>query len=92
MLQQAARARIIDMTNLKTNLRDGAYVAIGAAALGVQHLSKKRDDVKAGLGGVSSRFEPALKEATAKMSDTISPLKKNVHQLLKISLPQFRHI
>jgi len=62
------------MTDIKTNIRDGAYVAIGAAALGVQHLSKKRDEVKARFDGVSTNFGPAIKGATCRVSETISPL------------------
>ncbi len=66
------------MTDIKTNIRDGAYVAIGAAALGVQHLSKKKDQVKAKFEGVSSRFEPAFKNATVRVTESMTPIKTRI--------------
>ncbi|MFN8015358.1 MAG: hypothetical protein U0R17_01955 [Acidimicrobiia bacterium] len=62
------------MTNIKTNLRDGAYVALGAAALGVAQLSKKRDSVKAHIDNVSSKVEPVIKDASGKVIENLTPI------------------
>lgn len=73
------------MTDIKTNLRDGAYVALGAAALGVQHLSRKRDGLKAHFDTVSSRIEPVVKDVTPRIKDagdrmytTLSPVAEKI--------------
>ena len=62
------------MTDIKTNIRDGAYVALGAAALGVQHLSKKRDDVKTRLEPVIKDVTPKIKDASDRVVETLSPI------------------
>ncbi len=74
-----------DMSDLKTNIRDGAYVALGAAALGVSQISKKTDEIKVHLNTFTSKLEPALKDVTPKIieaknavSETVSPLTEKV--------------
>lgn len=88
------------MTDIKTNLRDGAYVALGAAALGVQHLTKKRDVVKARFDGVAAKFEPVIKDVTPRIKDAgdrvgqtlspftdrISPVAENVRDTVSTNV------
>jgi hypothetical protein len=71
----------IDMSDIKTNIRDGAYVALGAAALGVQQLSKKRDVVMSRFDDVSSRIEPVVRDMTTKISplaERVAPMAERV--------------
>lgn len=62
------------MTDIKTNLRDGAYVALGAAALGVQHLSKKSESMKARFEPVIKEVSPKLKDASGRVVESLSPI------------------
>lgn len=62
------------MTDIKTNLRDGAYVALGAAALGMQHLSKKRDSMRARIEPLMKDVTPRIKDASDRVVETLMPL------------------
>lgn len=62
------------MTGIKTNIRDGAYVALGACALGVAHFSKKKDEVKAKIEPMFKDVTPKIKDAGDKVGQTLSPL------------------
>lgn len=67
------------MTDIKTNIRDGAYVALGAAALGMQHLSKKSDGVKARVEPVIKDVTPKIKVVSDRVYEKISPIAENVY-------------
>ncbi len=73
------------MTDIKTNLRDGAYVALGAAALGVQHLSKKRDSVRAHIDQVSARFEPVIRDVSPRIKDAGDRVGQSLAPLANLS-------
>ena len=60
------------MADIKTNIQDGAYVALGACALGVSHLAKKREYIVNKFNDASSQISPKLNDAACNVSEKFS--------------------
>lgn len=60
------------MADLKTNIRDGAYVALGACALGVSHFAKKREFIVEKVSNASTTLSPKISEVAGNVSEKFS--------------------
>lgn len=75
------------MADIKTNIRDGAYIALGACAIGVYHIAKKREVIADKFNSASSQISPKINEAACnvseKFSSTIAPKASSVFDKVK---------
>ena len=60
------------MADIKRNVRDSAYVALGACALGLSQISKNREKIATQIKCVSEQITPKINTATENISCTIS--------------------
>ena len=75
------------MADIKRNVRDGAYVALGACALGISHLAKKREKISVQINSVGNQIKPKFDATTENISNTFSstvtPIAANVYDKVK---------
>lgn len=71
------------MADIKSNIRDGAYVALGACALGVSHLTKKREVIVDKFNAASSTVSSTV---APKASSLLSQLKKQSQTCIDASV------
>lgn len=75
------------MTDIKRNVRNSTYVALGACALGISHLAKKREAISNQINNVSSNLAPRIGNTAGNISNTIStsitPLASKVYDKVK---------
>jgi hypothetical protein len=75
------------MTDIKRSVRNSTYVALGTCALGISHLSKKREVISNQFNSVSSQITPKIGNAAENITNTLTttftPLATTVYERVK---------